>query len=39
VRLAVAQETDGAQVPWESTSLTGDFCFRAGAGGTCTVGR
>jgi carboxyl-terminal processing protease len=39
VRLAVAQETDGVQVPWESTSLTGDFCFRSGAGGTCTVGR
>ncbi len=36
VRLAVAKETGHVQVPWESSSLTGDFCFRAGAGGSCS---
>jgi len=35
VRLAVAQETDRIQVPWESSSLTGEFCFRSGPGGIC----
>lgn len=35
VRLAVAQETDRIQVPWESSSLTGEFCFRSGPGGVC----
>jgi uncharacterized caspase-like protein len=39
VRLAVAKETGHVQVPWESSSLTGDFCFRTGAGGTCSGGR
>ncbi len=36
VRLAVAKETGHVQVPWESSSLTGDFCFRTGAGGGCS---
>ena len=27
VREAVSKETGGAQVPWENTSLFGDFCF------------
>lgn len=27
VRIAVSMHTDGAQVPWESSSLTGDFVF------------
>ena len=36
VRLAVAKETGRVQVPWESSSLTGDFCFRTVAGGACT---
>jgi uncharacterized caspase-like protein len=36
VRLAVAKETGRVQVPWESSSLTGDFCFRAMAGGVCS---
>ena len=27
VRLAVARDTARVQVPWESSSLTGDFCF------------
>jgi uncharacterized caspase-like protein len=35
VRLAVARETGRVQVPWESSSLTGDFCFRPGADGGC----
>jgi carboxyl-terminal processing protease len=39
VRLAVAKETSRVQVPWESSSLTGDFCFRRGPQGTCTVPR
>jgi uncharacterized caspase-like protein len=36
VRLAVAKETGRVQVPWESSSLTGDFCFRTLAGGVCS---
>ena len=36
VRLAVAKETGRVQVPWESSSLTGDFCFRTVAGGACS---
>ena len=39
VRLAVASETNRVQVPWESSSLTGDFCFRTMAGGSCSSGR
>ena len=39
VRLAVASETNRVQVPWESSSLTGDFCFRTLGGGTCSAGR
>ena len=35
VRLAVAQETRQAQIPWESSSLTGDFCFKRGPDGAC----
>ncbi len=35
VRLGVARETGRTQVPWESSSLTGDFCFRAGTNGGC----
>lgn len=34
VRVGVAQDTSRAQVPWESSSLIGDFCFRrAGTNG------
>ncbi len=36
VRIAVAQETRWMQVPWESSSLMGDFCFRTTPGGQCT---
>jgi uncharacterized caspase-like protein len=35
VRIAVAEETGHQQVPWESTSLVGDFCFRTMALGRC----
>lgn len=37
VRLGVARETGRVQVPWESSSLTGDFCFKPGSSGTCAV--
>jgi hypothetical protein len=30
VRRNVGKETNGTQVPWESTSLTGFFTFRQG---------
>ena len=39
VRLAVARETGRVQVPWESSSLTGDFCFRLGPQGNCNIAR
>ena len=39
VRVAVSEETNRVQVPWESSSLTGDFCFRSMAGGACSSGR
>ncbi len=35
VREAVANDTDNQQIPWENSSLTGDFCFRNGATGRC----
>jgi uncharacterized caspase-like protein len=35
VRDAVAKETDEQQVPWENSSLRGDFCFRNGPSGLC----
>ena len=37
VRMAVAQETNRQQVPWESSSLMGEFCFRAAPGRGCTA--
>ena len=37
VRLSVARETGRVQVPWESSSLTGDFCFRPGPQGLCSA--
>jgi uncharacterized caspase-like protein len=39
VRLSVARETGRVQVPWESSSLTGDFCFRLGPQGGCNATR
>lgn len=38
VRIAVAQETRRLQVPWESSSLMGDFCFRTPPDGRCAYG-
>jgi uncharacterized caspase-like protein len=35
VRIAVTQESQRQQVPWESSSLMGDFCFRTLARGAC----
>lgn len=37
VRLGVVHDTQRQQVPWESSSLTGDFCFRLAPGGGCSV--
>jgi carboxyl-terminal processing protease len=39
VRLGVARDTGRVQVPWESSSLTGDFCFKLGPQGSCTLAR
>jgi uncharacterized caspase-like protein len=39
VRLGVARETGRVQVPWESSSLTGEFCFTPDANGSCNSGR
>ena len=35
VRIAVALETRQKQVPWESSSLMGEFCFQTRNDGTC----
>jgi uncharacterized caspase-like protein len=35
VRMAVMRETGNAQIPWESSSLVGDFCLRPTADGGC----
>ena len=37
VRQAVARETANRQVPWESSSLVGDFCLAPTASGTCSA--
>jgi hypothetical protein len=39
VRVSVARETGRVQAPWESSSLTGDFCFRSGPSGGCSGAR
>ena len=36
VRVAVAQETQQQQVPWETSSLIGEFCFRTDVTGRCS---
>jgi uncharacterized caspase-like protein len=38
VRIGVSEETQRVQVPWESSSLTTDFCFRGGPQGACGRG-
>lgn len=35
VRLGVSQETGQNQIPWETSSLMGDFCFRPGPNNRC----
>jgi uncharacterized caspase-like protein len=35
VRAGVLKETGEKQIPWETSSLTGDFCFRTGQRGEC----
>jgi carboxyl-terminal processing protease len=35
VRAEVARRTGQRQVPWENSSLTGEFCFRHGDDGRC----
>jgi uncharacterized caspase-like protein len=37
VRIAVSEETRQAQIPWETSSLMGEFCFRTAAGGECVI--
>ena len=39
VRLGVARETGRVQVPWESSSLTGEFCFVRDRNGSCNAGQ
>lgn len=39
VRLGVVSDTQRQQVPWESSSLTGDFCFKPNAQGACIPDR
>ena len=39
VRVNVARDTQRLQVPWESSSLTGEFCFKADGAGGCSVAR
>ena len=36
VRIAVARDTQRLQIPWESSSLMGDFCFRDAPGKPCS---
>ena len=37
VRIAVARDTGNKQVPWESSSLMGDFCFSPDSTGRCVA--
>jgi len=37
VRNAVARDTKGDQVPWESSSMVGEFCFKQTANGGCAA--
>lgn len=38
VRIGVARDTDNRQVPWETSSLMGDFCFSPDSSGRCVPG-
>lgn len=35
IRIGVARDTQQKQIPWETSSLMGDFCFRAAPDGSC----
>lgn len=35
VRISVAEDTKQSQIPWESSSLMGDFCFLSDKAGAC----
>jgi len=35
VRIGVIEETERVQVPWESSNLVADFCFKSNAAGRC----
>ena len=35
IRIGVAQDTGRVQVPWESSSLTSEFCFKSDPSGRC----
>jgi uncharacterized caspase-like protein len=37
VRAGVASETGRIQTPWETSSLTGDFCFKSAGRGGCVI--
>jgi uncharacterized caspase-like protein len=37
VRIGVARDTSNKQVPWESSSLMGDFCFATDSAGRCAA--
>lgn len=37
VRIGVARDTANKQVPWESSSLMGDFCFSTDGAGRCAA--
>jgi len=38
VRVSVLNDTDQSQMPWENSSLIGDFCFKPGSRGQCPGG-
>jgi uncharacterized caspase-like protein len=35
IRIGVARDTQQKQIPWETSSLMGDFCFRLAPDGSC----
>lgn len=37
IRIGVARDTQQKQIPWETSSLMGDFCFRRAADGSCPL--
>lgn len=37
IRIGVARDTQQKQIPWETSSLMGDFCFRPAPDGSCPL--